>query len=63
MSCGCGRIKEYDRNLKKEQVLELAKKEQQATGRVIVFYRCADWNFTTLKNFVPDGKKEIEYFL
>jgi hypothetical protein len=63
MSCGCGKLKEKAKDLKKEQVLAIAKKEQQAIGRIIVFFRCTDYDFTTLDQFSKDGKTAIEYFL
>ena len=61
MSCGCGKSREKD--AKRERVYELAKQYQRKHGGVVVFYRCADYDFTTLENFDEHGKTEIEYIL
>jgi hypothetical protein len=62
MSCGCGKLKE--KNLKREQVRELAIKYQKEHGGIIVFFLCSDYDFTELENFTDDGeKREIEYIL
>ncbi len=63
MSCGCGRLKGRAKDMKKEQVLALARREHRGTGRVIVFFRCTDYDFTTLDKFEPNGKRVIEYIL
>jgi hypothetical protein len=61
MGCGCGKNKEKD--AKRERVLELAKQYQREHGGIVVFYRCADYDFTTLENFYENGKTEIEYIM
>jgi hypothetical protein len=61
MGCDCGKIKKE--NVKKQQVLELAKKYQKEHGGVIVFYLCSDYDFTELENFNEENKTEIEYII
>lgn len=34
-----------------------------SSGEVVVFYRCADYDFCELKDFKKDGKTEVEYIL
>jgi hypothetical protein len=61
MSCGCGKNREKD--AKRDRVLELARQYQKKNGGIVVFYRCSDYDFTTLENFNANEKKEIEYIL
>ena len=61
MGCGCG--KNIEKDAKRERVLELARQYQRTHGGVVVFYRCNDYDFTTLENFDEDGKTDIEYIL
>jgi hypothetical protein len=61
MGCGCGKNKEKD--ARRERVRELARKYQQKHGGVVVFYKCADYDFTELKNFDASGKTEVEYIM
>jgi len=61
MSCGCGNVGKD--KLKRETMRKLAIEYAKEMGGVVVFYRCADYDFTTLENFNPNGKTEIEYFM
>lgn len=61
MSCECGKVEE--KGLEKQKALELAKKFQKENGGVMVFFKCSDYDFTTLNEFNPNGKTEIEYIM
>jgi hypothetical protein len=61
MGCGCG--KNIEKDAKRYRALELAKQYQQKCGGIVVFYKCSDYDFTTLENFNENGKTEIEYIL
>ena len=60
MSCGCGQAPKGREN--RDKIRALAMKMAQK-GEVIVFFKCSDYDFTTLEKFNPDGKTEIEYFM
>jgi len=59
--CGC-KQKPIDYE-KRDAIKKLAIAEQKRTGEIIVFFRCSDYDFTTLQNFDKNGKTEIEYFV
>jgi hypothetical protein len=59
--CGCHGVllQSAQRGIVRRIALDYVKK----TGNAVVFYKCSEWNFALLADFIPDGKSNIEYIL
>ena len=63
MGCGCGKTAKKADAARREAVRALALAHARQTGEVVAFFRCADYDFTTVQGFEPDGKTEVEYII
>jgi hypothetical protein len=63
MGCGCIKKGAAGGGAKREVVRKLAFAQAIETGKIVVFYRCADYDFAPLGSFNPEGKTEVEYII
>jgi hypothetical protein len=60
MGCGCTGKKQGKR---RDAARRLAFEYARRVAGVVVFYRCADYDFAEIENFDANEKAEVEYLI